>query len=422
MKGTLPRDSLGDYPSFKDTVKHVILVLRENRSFDHYLGAYERSQHRALGSDAQNTNPDPSTGHNVARYHTGQYCTAGGNPDHEWNAAHLAFDNGKLDGFVAASNTDDQNRGGCIAMSYFDRSDLPFYYWLADNFAISESYFASLLGPTMANISYYYNATACGTTENIETTASATLSRVPYLNGCPAGSSIFDLLAAHGIPAQVYNDSPGKLDSAAVGLTHYDPTNVRSIQDFRDDVTAEDAGNGTLADVVFLEPNYGHLNFVPGSKPQNDEHPPSNIQDGQYFVYDIVKTLLAHPRVFSHTVVFISWDENGGFYDHVVPPPACEPDGYRPSDFDLKRYGFRVPFFAVSPLARARFASQYTADHTSVLRFIEAWKDLPALTARDANAWPLLDMFDFSAPARDPSSFTPLSEPPVKPCPGPGAQ
>jgi phospholipase C len=109
--------------------------------------------------------------------------------------------------------------------------------------------------------------------------------------------------------------------------------------------------------------------------------------------------------------VFITWDENGGFYDHVVPPPACPPDDRAPCDFKFDRYGFRVPFFAISPWARENYASSYTADHTSILRFIEAWMGLPALTARDANAWPLLDMFDFdhkrmNLPAPDPPKLS----------------
>ncbi len=421
----MPAQTLGAYPSFKDRIKHVFVVLRENRSFDHYLGDYRRPgddkrrrQHQPLDDDSDVTNYDPSTFRDVARFHTKQYCADETTPDHEWNGSHLQFNNGRLDGFAAASASLDNKRAGEIAMGYFTREDLPFYYWLADNFAISESYFASLLGPTMANISFYYNATACGTTENVSTTLNGVVSRIPWFNHCTKGNSIFDVLAAHGVSAQVYNDSEALLDSGAIGLTSYNPLDLKRVEDFAGDLDKEEREPGTLAEVVFIEPNYGHLNALPGfNKLQNDEHPPTNVQVGQYFTYDIISTLLAHPSVFASSVVFISWDENGGFYDHVVPPTACAPDDFQPDDFDFKRYGFRVPFFAVSPYARKNFASGYTADHTSILRFIEAWQDLPALTNRDANAWPLLDMFDFDREPR--TDFSELTRPCVNPCPPP---
>lgn len=251
---------------------------------------------------------------------------------------------------------------------------------------------------------------------------------VPWYSGCPTGHSIFDLLTAHNFNAQVYNDSVEKLDSAAWGLTDYSYSSLRDLETFEEDAMAEQMGERRLADVVFIEPNYGHLDLTYGKQDENDEHPPSNIQHGQAFVLRIMKALLSNPTVLAHSVVFITWDENGGFYDHVPPPLACKPDGSVPADFDFARYGFRVPFFAISPWSKPNFASSYSADHTSILRFIEAWKNLPALTARDANAWPLLDMFDFSNPQPiDIDAFpdfqdvqNKVSKLAAMPCPGPG--
>ncbi len=427
-KDASPDATLGAFPkTFQSKVAHVVVVLRENRSFDHYFGKL-RPQHLPLGADADVTNPDPTPdpttgmrGVAVPRHPSQQYCAKEVN--HEWNAAHLQFDNGNLDGFVAASNTDGTNSGGHIAMGYFDDPDIHAYYWLANHFAVSESYFASALAPTMANISFYFNATACGTSENFETTVNTILDRNPFSTDCPAHHSIFDLLdqAKPPISYQVFNDGPSLLDqpapdSGATGLTDLDPTVLQTIDAFKTAVAQEDMdpGGGHLAEVVFVEPNYGHLK---GFKTQNDEHPPSNIQDGQHFTWDIINTLLTHPNVMASTVAFVTWDEHGGFYDHVTPPPACEPDALRPCDFDFKRYGFRVPLIAVSPFARPGFAGHYTADHTSILRFIEAWKGLPALTARDANAWPLFDLFDFDSP-QDLSNLV-FDEPAILPCPSP---
>ena len=424
-RGDLPRDTLGDFSKIKtemDTkVKHVIVIMRENRSFDHYLGSL-RAQHDELPANASNPDPIPdgagARGAEVVRFPSKAFCSPMSGPNHEWTGSHLQYNNGSMNGFVAAS-------GNHSPMGFFTEGELPFYYWLAKNFALSESYFSSLLGPTMANISFYYNATACGTTENIE---AVDLTLNPFATSCSRDNSIFKLLreASPAVSFRVYNDAPSPPyvvapDSGAVGLTDYSTGDLHSIQDFRDDVAAN-----RLPEVVFIEPNYGHiqagfkkLGRDIGGTPQNDEHPPSNVTDGQHFVWDIINTLLSQPgrTVFNESVVFISWDENGGFYDHVKPPPACVPDPFEPCDFKFDRYGFRVPFFAVSPYAIKERASRYTADHTSILRFIEAWKDLKALTDRDANAWPLFDMFDFGT-RRDDIALPP--EPPALPCPPEG--
>ena len=109
--------------------------------------------------------------------------------------------------------------------------------------------------------------------------------------------------------------------------------------------------------------------------------------------------------LWSHTALFLTYDEHGGFWDHVPPPTACTPDGIAPlispSDYQAQfdHFGIRVPFVAVSPYARKRYVSHTPTDQTSILRFIETRFDLPALTRRDANADPLLDLFDFAAPA-----------------------
>jgi phospholipase C len=360
-------------------LKHVIVLMRENRSYDHMMGAYrqeESPQSPPLYPDELVTNPDASA-HNapVQRFHEQHYCT--GNPAHEWSDVHLQFNNGGLDGFVAASNRSARNSGGCVSMGYYNGDDIPFYYWLADHFAISQNYHSSMLGPTMPNLMFYFFATSCGQTDNSEAT----------IVSCPDDTpSIFSLMQGKASFA-VYSDSTPKSFGAAVRLTDTLATSVKSIGDFENDLR-----NDTLPEVVFVEPNYWHSHI--GT--ENDEHPPSNIQDGQAFVYRITSALMASPA-WSSSIMFITWDEHGGFYDHVVPPVACAPDKAVPTDFDFKHLGFRTPFFAISPFAKAGYVSHYTADHTSILRFIEAWKGLGALTKRDANAWPLFDMFDFSS-------------------------
>lgn len=372
--------------AMQSKVKHVFVILRENRSYDHLLAAHH-VQEQMLDPDAWN--PDPSTRSTVKRFHETHYCTR--NPAHEWNDVHLQHNGGRLDGFVTASNASGTNSEGCVAMGYYNRDDVPLYYALADEFAVSEAYFSSLLGPTVPNLLFYFFGTSCNSTGNIESGVN------PFLTeACRGRQTIFDLLS-NKASVQVYSDnrpSPASFDAAI--LAHY--FSQRSIADLKTDLMDPDS----MAEVVFIEPNYHHLDlpFIdPGT--QNDEHPPANIQDGQVFVHDVLSAIRAVPEVWEGSVIFITWDEHGGYYDHVKPPKACAPDKHaampdpKPDTFDFETYGIRTPFFAISPYAIKGHASTITADHTSILRFIEAWKGLGALTDRDANAWPLLDMFDF---------------------------
>jgi len=121
-------------------------------------------------------------------------------------------------------------------------------------------------------------------------------------------------------------------------------------------------------------------------------------------MYEIVSALMSNPETWKSSALFITYDEHGGYYDHVVPPRACDPGGpdFKRADYAFNRYGIRVPLIVVSPFAKAHYVSKYVTDHTSILRFIQGWKNLGALTFRDANAWPLLDIFDFTNVPADP--------------------
>src|SRR5262249_48362525 len=138
-----------------------------------------------------------------------------------------------------------------------------------------------------------------------------------------------------------------------------------------------DAANGTLPQVAYVDPS-----FV--GEGENDEHPPTNAQRGQAFTAKIIKAIMDGPA-WASTVIFLTYDEHGGYFDHAPPPPAClqediPPDlqaGDEPGAFD--RYGIRVPMVAVSPFSKKGFVSHVTYDHTSILRFIETRFDLPAL-------------------------------------------
>jgi phospholipase C len=160
-----------------------------------------------------------------------------------------------------------------------------------------------------------------------------------------------------------------------------------------------DAAAGTLPQVAFVEPTY-----IGTVTQESDEHPPANIQLGQQFTANIVDALMKSPN-WSSSAFFLTYDEHGGYYDHVAPPPAPVPDGIppmlgpadTPAAFD--HYGVRVPFVVMSPFSKPHFVSHRVSDHTSILAFIERRFGLDPLTQRDAKANALLDYFDFAHPA-----------------------
>jgi phospholipase C len=204
---------------------------------------------------------------------------------------------------------------------------------------------------------------------------------------------IFSLLEAGGHTWKDYTDGPHMLS-----FFPYFGWRPETLGKFGDIPCAllGDIENDTLPDVAFVMGNEVTAT--------SDEGPSALPGIGGQLVETILRTLFASPA-WKDTAVFITYDEGGGLADHVPPPPACEPDALAPHDgkgnplpgaFD--RLGFRVPFIVVSPYARAHFASHTVHDHTAITRFIEARFGLPALTARDANAAPPMEMFDFENP------------------------
>jgi phospholipase C len=207
----------------------------------------------------------------------------------------------------------------------------------------------------------------------------------------PANGSIFDRLDAHHIDWAVYYEPPSYPSFELVPGTDTPAraSRVRPFSRFLADVAA-----GRLPRVTFLDPNYE----------TTSEENPQDIQLGERYIAQVVRALMA-ARTWKRTALFITYDEHGGYYDHVPPPPALAPDsiapvltpGDVPAGFD--RYGFRVPLIVVSPWAKARYVSRVTQDHTSITAFIERKWNLPAMTLRDANAHPMTNYFDLRRPA-----------------------
>ncbi len=404
-RGALPAQTLGSSTPLGDQIpiQTIVVLMQENRSFDSYFSHLGKYANRGDIESAPDSTTNPAsvgdgnpTGVLVPYQHGPHRCFL--DTDHEWSGTHVEWDDGKMDGFYFENNgfgppppdAGPSVTDGARALWWYDQTDIPFYYALASTFAIGDHHHAALLGPTWPNRMYLYSGTSFGRT----TSEFPDISAFPYPQN---DAAIFDELEKAHIPWNIYGDgSPGAAVVFGPGLIdRWGRNPVLPPSAFFTQAQA-----GTLPQVVFVDPHLGSQ-----APAQNDEHPPSDIQVGEQFVSQVVLALFASPQ-WPHLVLFLTYDEHGGLYDHVAPPPACPPDDIAPilapgdqtkGGFD--RLGVRVPMIVVSPYTRPAFVSHVVHDHTSVLRFIETRFNLPALSARDANADPMFEYFDFANPA-----------------------
>jgi phospholipase C len=367
----------------------IVVLMMENRSFDHLLSnlpSYGQSDVEVASASA--TNPD-SQGNTVPFHHAPSMCFADTN--HEWDGSHVEWDNGMNDGFVIANeNHSGGGPDGSRGMGFYTEAEIPFLYAAANAFALGDHYFCSVLGPTFVNREYLYAGTSFGYTYN-------QILAMPMNN-------IMEVFETKQIDWHVYSETlPGPaifLDS----YSHYIGDNF-----FPQSAFFSDAAAGTLPPLTFLDPNLRDDGAV-----RDDFHPPGDLQLGDALLAKVTAAVTASPQ-WGRMALIITFDENGGLYDHVPPPKACPPDDSAPilqnggtTPYGFDQYGFRVPLVVISPWAKPHYVSHNVYDHTSILRFIEARFELGALTARDANADPLFDLFDFSKAAlKSPPSLPP---------------
>ncbi len=358
-------------------IEHHVLVMMENRSFDHYFGSLSLVEGRAEvdGLPPGVTNPDVDAVP-VATFRLASDCVE--DPPHGWDDSHTQFAEGANTGFVAVHN-DGRSATAREVMGYFERADLPVFYTLADHYALCDQWFASVMGPTWPNRFYSLCGTSNGMTNNDR-------SRVPF----PAPSIIGQLKAA-GVSWRVYSSDISFCLLLKDSAGHFDDGHFAFIEDFY-----ADCANDTLPEVAIVEPSYL----------TNDDHPPHDPRLGQLFVGTIYQALAASPA-WARSLLVVDYDEHGGFFDHV-PPPTTDDDHPR-DGFD--QLGFRIPALVVGPYVKAGVVhTQY--DHTSVLRQIQRRYGLPTLTRRNEAANDLSDCLDWDAlasgAARAPAELAPI--------------
>ena len=362
-------------------INHVVVMMQENRSYDQYFGALNTEGQPASEPEPTTGNPDPLLpGATIAPSLVSlpNVCTVA-DLGHSWNDTHQEWNNGAMDGFTSV-NVDPKDLNGSRTMGHLDKGVLPFYYGLANTFSIADHYFSSVLSQTYPNRFYLLAGTSFGHIAN---------DNPPKGSGGFTQKTVFELLDKAKISWKVYTVNFG-IESIFKYVQAHKSHLAKMPQYYAD------AKAGKLPQVSFVESApFGGVNV------ESDEHPPNNVQVGQQFTHDVINALVKSPN-WTSSALFLTWDEHGGFYDHVAPPAAVPPDdiapmlkpGDAPGAFD--RYGIRVPTIVVSPYAKKHFVSHTVYDHTSILHFIETRFGLPTLTNRDKAADPMLGMFNFT--------------------------
>jgi phospholipase C len=451
--GPPPQPSLPAGTDLLPRIKHIVVLMMENHSYDNYLGMLRgRGDGFPLGADGRPEvfNPD-AAGEPVRAYHLSSTIQRPKVPSQSWHATHHQWADGRLEGFVTSTQVvvpaggdvdpaECQGPAAAVGMGYWTEYDLPFYYGLARTFPLADRWFCSCLGPTFPNRRFLIAGTAHGLIDDAPS---------DLLDSPPAGT-IFDQLSRHGISWANYHPTAGQskfrsyvrhkrrmarrrllaakrafpsvtsgvqkdlqftADVFPVGIGQY-MRHVHSLDQF-----FADADNGTLPAFSIVDPDFHEYS----------EENPQDISKGESFAAEVINRVM-YGKGWPDTLLIWLYDEHGGYYDHVPPPAAVPPDDVEgrsvtgtpgrlqavlravfphmvevasnldagPHRYD--RYGFRVPAVLVSPYARRDYVCSEVLDHTSVLKLVEQKWNLPPLTARDAAAASPLSALDLSGP------------------------
>ncbi len=347
-----------------------VVLMMENRSFDHYLGWLPGADGRQAGLEFTDNKGHTYATHRLSNDFQGcQFL----DPDHSWAGGRTELDGGKMDGFLKAASD-------VFSIGYYEATDLPFTPHMAQAFTAFDRFFCSLLSSTYPNREYMHAGQSYGKMDN----------SFPSGGGFP-DTTIFAALSKAGVSNHYYySDIPVSALWGAPGLARSSPV----------DVFYEQAAAGTLPALCFVDPVFsGEDQGTSG-----DEHPHGDVRVGQAFVSDVVHAFMESPQ-WKRGALFAVYDEWGGFFDHVVPPRV--PDLRASSDLslDFGQMGFRIPAVTVSPYARRGHVDHSIYGFESILKMIRYRYGLPALTPRDLYANNIAAAFDFEHPHLTPPAL-----------------
>ncbi|MCU1684170.1 MAG: phospholipase phosphocholine-specific [Amycolatopsis sp.] len=418
-----------------DDVKHVVVLMQENRSFDHYYGTMAGV--RGFGDTAALRLPTGKDvfhqpdllrvdGGNLLPFHVDTKLVDGqdlGDLDHGWNGTHQAWNKAAYDNWIPSKSA--------MTMSYFTRDDIPFHRALAGAFTICDNYFCSIQGPTTPNRLYHWTGMIDPAGE---AGGPATFNPDDY-KPVYQWTTYPERLQAAGVSWQVYaNDEVGDGGGEDGYVGDYGDNPLWLFQAYHDALASTDPKKRQLAERASLRAQWkagsgqgrdtDHVlaQFIADCKADKlpsvswvvapyaySEHPAARPVDGAAYTQRVLEALWANPKLWESTVVLLNYDENDGFFDHVVPPTAnpgtpgellsatgglaTSADGSAPIGL-----GPRVPMTVISPWSRGGWVNSQVFDHTSVLRFLEKWTGVhePNISAwRREICGDLTSCFDF---------------------------
>jgi phospholipase C len=339
-------------------IKHIIVIMQENHSFDNYFGTFPG----ATGLGKYIALPTSNGSNELVRPFHISGASVPRDLCHAWECEHEAYDSGKMDRFAIAA-------GSNLTMGYFDHHEIPYYWDYASRFVLLDNFYSSVMADSLPNHLYLMAGQSGGTIRRV-------------LNATFDFKSIVDTLDASKVSWKYYAGGHSHLNgwNPLPAFASF-KANQSRLNNLAEPVQFYlDLATNKLADVTWIMPWKG----------ESSEHPPYDISIGQASVVSLVNAVMLS-SYWNSTAIFLTWDESGGWYDHVPPP-----------QIDAYGYGFRVPCLIISPYARQGFVDHTQGDSTSILKFIETLYSLPSLAERDATANNLLDAFDFSQAPRNP--------------------
>ena len=412
-------------------IEHVVIFIQENRSFDHYFGSYKGARGFSESSNAYkqpypgNTTASPTGVLYPFHLDTSKWnaaCTH--DIDHGWIAQHQSWNNGANNGFVTSHIPINAN-DAVLTMGYYNRDDLPYYYAVADAFTLCDNYHCSVIGPTDPNRLYTMAASIDPDGKNGGPLIETLVTNRSSMYGKLTYTTMPEQLQTRGISWKIYSSPESGVANGILSdnvLPYFknfqDPGTPLYKSAFGPQFPTDfvsDATTGNLPQVSWIIPSI-----------IESEHPPAPSLFGELTLSVIIDALAANPAQWAKTVLFVTYDENGGFFDHVAPPTA--PPGTAgeyitatpvPDSSVLGGIsgpiglGFRVPMLIVSPFSRGGLISSDTFDHTSVLRFLETrfGAEVPNLSPwRRSEVGDMTSAFNFSKPDTSvPALPTPLA-------------
>ncbi len=324
-------------------IQHIVILIQENHSYDTYYGTYS-------GNPAGIGIPSSYNNQGHKPYHFKSLSANNQDPNHSWPAIHSEWANGAMTGFYSTDGND--------ALGYYNSGDLPYYYSLLPQFTLCGKYFCSVLTETQPNRQCGFAGTSGGNTTDNVPNGYYNSSKFPI---------IFDLLKEYGVTFKNYNfNEPANYSYAALWSNWKTGGPNNELNATQADFTS-DCKNGTLPQVVYITNNY-------------QEHPgggsDGTITQGMDQMQSIISTIMASPN-WASTAIFLTYDEGGGFFDHVTPPTIAGLNAAK----GFGSMGVRVPCMVISPYAKPGYVDQTQSEHSSLLKFIEARFGLPTLAS-----------------------------------------